>query len=83
MTPRCANCGGHVTRDYVRVRSPNGRRQPRCCPACEDKIRDGADVRDARSPRRSGPIDEADQADDDSATTRLDYSRLSEGGEGA
>ncbi len=51
--PECQNCGSFVTQDYVRVFTPDGIDAPRVCPRCEDKIRDGADVREARSPRHT------------------------------
>lgn len=51
--PECQNCESFVTPAYARVFTPAGVDEPRCCPHCEDKIRDGADVRDARSDRRS------------------------------
>jgi NAD-dependent SIR2 family protein deacetylase len=50
--PECQNCGTFVTAAYARVFTPNGVEKPRVCPQCEDKIRDGADVREARSTRR-------------------------------
>jgi len=49
--PNCQNCGSFVTRDYVRVFTPNDVDRPRVCPACEDLVRDGADVREARATR--------------------------------
>lgn len=49
--PSCRNCGGFVTADYVRVFAPNGADEPRVCPRCEDLVRDGADVREARATR--------------------------------
>ncbi len=49
--PKCQNCGSSVTRAYVRVFAPDGMDSPRVCPFCEDKVRDGADVREARSVR--------------------------------
>lgn len=49
--PTCQNCGSAVTEAYVRVFAPDGMDNPRVCPFCEDKVRDGADVRDARSVR--------------------------------
>ena len=49
--PKCQNCGSSVTRAYVRVFAPDGMDNPRVCPVCEDKVRDGADVREARSVR--------------------------------
>lgn len=47
----CNNCGSFVTEAYVRVFTPDGVEEPRVCPNCEDKIRDGAEVREARSTR--------------------------------
>ena len=49
--PECQNCDSFVTERYVRVFAPDGMEQPRVCPNCEDKIRDGAQVRQARSRR--------------------------------
>ncbi|WP_438268171.1 DUF7563 family protein [Halocatena salina] len=51
--PECQNCGAFVTRAYARVFTPIGVQNPRVCPNCEDKIRDGASVREARSTRRT------------------------------
>ena len=51
VMPTCENCGSFVTREYVRVFAPNGMDSPRVCPNCEDKVRDGADVREARATR--------------------------------
>lgn len=51
--PECQNCGSFVTAQYVRVFTPDGEDCPRVCPDCPDKLRDGADVREARSTRRS------------------------------
>ncbi len=51
--PECQNCGAFVTAAYARVFTPTGIDEPRVCPNCEDKIRDGADVREARSTRRT------------------------------
>ncbi len=53
MMPACDNCGGAVTNTYVRVFAPPGMNTVRVCPNCEDKIREGAAIRDAHSPRRS------------------------------
>ncbi|RJT03272.1 hypothetical protein D3261_11230 [Halococcus sp. IIIV-5B] len=47
--PRCQNCSGFVTKQYVRVFAPTGADTVRVCPQCESKLRDGADVREARS----------------------------------
>ncbi|SFB80417.1 hypothetical protein SAMN05444422_102102 [Halobiforma haloterrestris] len=49
--PECQNCGAFVTDAYARVFTPRGVDDPRVCPDCQDKIRDGAEVRTARSPR--------------------------------
>ena len=55
--PECQNCESHVTEDYVRVFCPNNREHPRCCPNCEDKIREGAEVREARAKRHGNGSD--------------------------
>lgn len=47
--PECQNCGAFVTTAYARVFTPDGVDEPRACPRCEDVVRDGADVREARS----------------------------------
>ena len=49
--PTCQNCGGFVTERYVRVFAPDGHDNARVCPNCEDKLREGAEVREARSRR--------------------------------
>jgi hypothetical protein len=49
--PECQNCGSFVTEAYARVFTPPGEEDPRVCPECEDKIRDGARIREARSSR--------------------------------
>ncbi|WP_449405149.1 DUF7563 family protein [Halocatena pleomorpha] len=49
--PECQNCGSFVTDAYVRVFAPNGMESVRVCPNCEDKLRDGASIRQARSSR--------------------------------
>jgi NAD-dependent SIR2 family protein deacetylase len=51
--PECQNCGSFVSRDYVRVFAPEGFEDARVCPQCEDAIREGAAVREARSRRVS------------------------------
>lgn len=38
---KCRGCGSHVRKDYARVFAPDGTDRPRCCPNCEDLIRDG------------------------------------------
>jgi hypothetical protein len=50
--PDCKNCGGFVTDRYVRVFAPTGLETVRVCPNCEDKLREGAEVREAHSPRQ-------------------------------
>lgn len=50
--PTCQNCGSFVTKQYVKVFTPNSVDEPRVCPYCEDKKRSGGDVREARSKRR-------------------------------
>jgi NAD-dependent SIR2 family protein deacetylase len=49
--PECQNCGSFVTEDYVRVFAPDGMERPRVCPNCEDLVRDGNGVREARAKR--------------------------------
>lgn len=49
--PHCNNCGTFVSRQYVRVFAPSGIDTVRVCPNCEEKLRDGAGVREAQSPR--------------------------------
>ncbi|MGN8215933.1 DUF7563 family protein [Halococcus salifodinae] len=49
--PECQNCEAFVTDQYVRVFAPTGMESVRVCPNCPGKVREGADVRDARSPR--------------------------------
>lgn len=51
--PECQNCGCFVTAAYARVFAPDGMDHPRVCPSCEDMVRDGAEVRKARSPRNT------------------------------
>ena len=50
--PTCENCDSFVTENYVRVFAPEGRNSVRVCPGCQDKIRDGAEIRTARSTRQ-------------------------------
>lgn len=52
--PECQNCGGFVTEQYVRVFAPSGMEADavRVCPQCPDKLRDGAEIREANSSRR-------------------------------
>ncbi|WP_449271508.1 DUF7563 family protein [Halococcus thailandensis] len=52
--PHCRNCESFVSDQYVRVFAPDGMDTVRVCPYCEDKLREGAEVREARSPRHSG-----------------------------
>jgi len=45
----CQNCGSAVSAQYVKVNEPDGVEQPRCCPNCEDLVRDGNGVRESRT----------------------------------
>ncbi|EFW91091.1 hypothetical protein ZOD2009_15916 [Haladaptatus paucihalophilus DX253] len=49
--PRCDNCGSFVTQQYVRVFTPDEVEKPRVCPYCEDLVRDGNEIRQARASR--------------------------------
>ncbi|WP_449271727.1 DUF7563 family protein [Halogranum amylolyticum] len=49
--PTCQNCGAIVSKQYVRVFTPESLDNPRVCPHCQDMVRAGASVRNARSPR--------------------------------
>lgn len=49
--PHCQNCDAHVTLQYVRVFAPDGVEAPRVCPHCEDKVRDGAEIRETKARR--------------------------------
>ncbi|MFB6134984.1 MAG: hypothetical protein ABEJ55_08345 [Halanaeroarchaeum sp.] len=49
--PTCQHCGAFVTKAYARVFTPDGVDEPRVCPNCETAIREGAEVRETRSPR--------------------------------
>ncbi|MFC6787226.1 hypothetical protein ACFQFH_15555 [Halobaculum halobium] len=51
MGRKCQNCGGTVTEQYARVFAPDTAAGPRVCPNCEDLVRDGASVREARANR--------------------------------
>lgn len=50
--PQCDNCSSFVTAQYVRTFAPRDRETVRVCPSCDDKVRDGADVRSARAERQ-------------------------------
>lgn len=50
--PHCRNCDGFVTDAYVRVFAPPGMDTVRVCPTCEDMVREAANVREAKAPRR-------------------------------
>lgn len=50
--PTCQNCGAFVTQEYARVFTPNDVDEPRVCPNCPDKIREGAEIREARTNRQ-------------------------------
>jgi len=49
---QCENCESFVTTQYVRVFAPSDRETVRVCPSCDGVLRDGADVREARSVRQ-------------------------------
>jgi len=49
----CDNCGAFVTEQYVRVFAPPGMDTVRVCPNCPDMVREGGDVREAKSPRHN------------------------------
>jgi len=49
---RCLNCGSYVSEQYVKVFAPDDLDGVRVCPDCEDVVRDGAEVREARAPRQ-------------------------------
>jgi RNase P subunit RPR2 len=51
--PNCKNCESFVTTQYVRVFAPPEMDTVRVCPNCEDKIREGAEVRETQFPRHS------------------------------
>ena len=53
----CQNCGGFVTEQYVRVFAPSGMETVRVCQNCPDKLRDGAEIREATTSRRRGDRD--------------------------
>jgi hypothetical protein len=50
--PTCGNCGAFVSPQYVRVFAPDGYDTVRACPQCPDRVREGAQVREARSSRQ-------------------------------
>ncbi|WP_202593646.1 DUF7563 family protein [Halococcus sediminicola] len=50
--PDCLNCGAVVTEQYVRVFAPTGMESVRVCPNCPDMVREGSEVREARSSRQ-------------------------------
>lgn len=49
--PECQNCGSFVTDAYARVFTPTDVEYPRVCPYCDDTLRDGAQICEARSAR--------------------------------
>ena len=51
--PSCKNCEVFVTEQYVRVFAPSSMDTVRVCPNCEDKLRDGAEIREAHSSRHT------------------------------
>ncbi|WP_425311111.1 DUF7563 family protein [Halococcus dombrowskii] len=50
--PDCLNCGGFITEQYVRVFAPTEMDTVRVCPNCPDMVREGNDVREAKSSRQ-------------------------------
>jgi NAD-dependent SIR2 family protein deacetylase len=48
----CLNCDSYVSEQYVKVFAPDELDSVRVCPHCEDKMRDGNGVREARAPRQ-------------------------------
>jgi hypothetical protein len=48
----CLNCGAFVTERYVRVFAPTGMETVRVCPECPDMLREGSEVRKAKSSRQ-------------------------------
>ena len=50
--PECLNCSAFVTEQYVRVFAPTGMDSVRVCPSCPGMIREGAEVREAKSSRQ-------------------------------
>ena len=52
LMAHCGNCNEFVTDAYVRVFAPPGMDTVRVCPSCEDMVREGAEVREAKAPRR-------------------------------
>ncbi len=48
LMAHCGNCQGFVTDAYVRVFALPGMSTVRVCPSCEDMVREGADVREAK-----------------------------------
>ncbi|WP_449271721.1 DUF7563 family protein [Halogranum amylolyticum] len=49
--PTCQNCRANVSKQYVRVFTPDNLDNPRACPHCQDMVRAGASVRKTRSTR--------------------------------
>ncbi|WP_010612184.1 DUF7563 family protein [Halococcus hamelinensis] len=49
--PNCNNCESFVTEGYVRVFAPSHLDTVRVCPQYPDMVREGGEVREARSPR--------------------------------
>lgn len=47
----CNNCGSFVTEDYLRVFAPEEADGVQACPRCEDMVRNGSSVREARAKR--------------------------------
>ncbi|EMA56375.1 DUF7563 family protein [Halococcus thailandensis] len=47
--PECLNCGGSITKQYVRVFAPNGMDTVRVCPNCPGMVREGNSVREKKT----------------------------------
>lgn len=47
--PECQNCGEFVTEEYVRVFVPENIDRPRCCPWCDDMVREDGKPRKTKS----------------------------------
>lgn len=67
---RCQNCGSHLDKKFTKIFEPEDEGAPRCCPNCEELIRDhDGEIREARSTRQNdddpdGEVVETDGGDD-------------------
>jgi hypothetical protein len=47
---KCQNCGSHVSKQFVKVFEGADEGRPRCCPNCDDLVREGdGTVREKRT----------------------------------